>query len=153
MLARVLGEDLRDLEPSSMLGLARVEGETLVLRHELTRQAVLAAMPLGRKAALHTQVLNSPLELGEQDASLLAHHAEAAGHLDAVRLHAPAAARQAQRSRSHREAAAQFRRALRYTGADRAQERARILEGFAEECAVLDRQDDAVAASPLTGGW
>ena len=49
-----------------------------------------------------------------QNLSRLAHHAEEAGDREAVLTHAVAAARQAATLRAHREAAAQYARALRF---------------------------------------
>jgi DNA-binding CsgD family transcriptional regulator/tetratricopeptide (TPR) repeat protein len=146
LLRRIVGEDADLTEACMGVGLLHAEGETLVLRHELTRQAVLESIAPPRRAVLHGQVLEALLELGTASASLLTHHAEAAGNAEAVRTHAPVAAKLAKAVGSHREAADQLARALRYTGPNRAEERASLLEALAEECALLDRQGEAADA-------
>ena len=146
LLRRVVGEAADHADACIDLGLLRAEGETLVLRHELTRQAVLESIAPPRRAALHGQVLEALAATGTAAASLLAHHAEGAGDSPAVRTHAPAAARRASAMGAHRQAADQLARALRYTGPDRAGDRARLLGALAEECALLDRQEEAAEA-------
>ena len=54
---------------------------------------------------------------GDADPARLAHHADAAGDADAVLRWAPRAAERAAASGAHREAAAQYARALRFAGA------------------------------------
>ena len=146
LLRAVLGPAARSAEACIGLGLLRSEGPYLAFRHELARQAVLAGVAPPRLAELHARVLAGLVATRESDAALLAHHADGAGDAEAVRRHAPAAAGQASAVGSHREAAAQYARALRYAGPDRAEERAGLLEGFAEACTVLDRQHEAAEA-------
>lgn len=146
LLWRVVGEDAVQTDACISAGLLQVDGSTLALRHELTRQAVLDSIAPPRKAMLHGRVLQALLEHANADASLLAHHAEAAGNAEAVRVHAPVAARQARAVGSHRQAAEQFARALRHFGPQATQERALLLEAVAEEWALLDHQSKAVEA-------
>src|SRR5262249_23953093 len=80
---------------------------------------------------------------GCDDDARMAFHAEAAGDGAAVLRHAPAAARRAAGLGSHREAAAQYERALRFAaGADPAP-LAGLHEGLADEVVLLDRWADA----------
>ena len=76
----------------------------------------------------------------------LAHHAEMAGDRDAVLAYAPAAARRAAEFKAHREAAAQYARALRWIGEGDPAERAPLLEGLAYQCYLTDRHAEAVDA-------
>jgi len=96
-------------------GLVDVEAGRLRFRHEIARLAVEQAIPPHRKAGTHAAILAAlrAAGLGGDDAQM-AFHADAAGDGPAVLRHAPRAARQAAGLGSHREAAAQFARALRF---------------------------------------
>jgi DNA-binding CsgD family transcriptional regulator len=76
----------------------------------------------------------------------LAHHAEMAGDRQAVLAYAPGAARRAEKLAAHREAAAQYARALRWTPELVSAERAALLEGLAYQCYLTDRHTEAVDA-------
>ena len=80
------------------------------------------------------------------DLARIAHHAEGAEEAEAVREFAPQAARRAAGVGAHREAAAQYARALRFTHSVPPVERARLLEAYAEECAILDQNGEAITA-------
>lgn len=127
------------------LGLVRSVGTKLVFRHELVRQAILDAIPATRLAACHAHVLARLVDTDVRDAARLAHHAEAAGDIEALCEHATAAAWQATGTGANRQAAAQFERVLAHIGRDRPRERAELLEGYAEVLSRLDRQDEAVS--------
>ena len=124
------------------------EGPVLVFRHELARRAVLESIPPGRRAQLHADVLRSLRELcADPDyVARLAEHAEAADDAEAVLEFAPAAGDAASRLRSHREAAFQYGRALRFAGRLSAGDRSALLAKRADECLLLDQRDDAIAA-------
>ena len=94
-------------------GLLAEDGGWLRFRHEIARLAVEQAIPAHRRSAVHARILAALGSLGCDDDARMAFHAEAAGDRPAVLHHAPRAARQAAELASHREAAAQFERALR----------------------------------------
>jgi DNA-binding CsgD family transcriptional regulator len=85
---------------------------------------------------------------GPRDADLaqLAHHADAAGDVDAVLRWAPRAAEIAAAAGAHREAAAQYARALRFSDGLPLQARADLLQRRADECFTTARLDEALAA-------
>ena len=113
--------------------LAEIDGG-IGFRHELARLAVEEAVTPVRKRALHDRVLAALITgPGELDPARLAHHAEAAGDGDAVLRFAPVAASRATAVGAHREAAAQYARALRWAGG----------LPLAEQAALLERQSDA----------
>lgn len=60
--------------------------------------------------------------------------------------HSKAAGRRAQQLGSHREAAAQFARALRCAGQLPGEERAELLAAFAQEAQMTGRYDESIAA-------
>ena len=87
-----------------------------------------------------------PWSLGCDDDARMAFHAEAAGDGPAVLRYAPRAARQAAELASHREAAAQFERALRFAADADPAVAAGLYDGLACELALLDRWQDALDA-------
>ena len=83
---------------------------------------------------------------GRPDRARLAHHAEAADDREAVLAYAPAAGERAAALGSHREAAAQFARALRHAEALEPARRAELLERVSYEYYLIDCIADAIAA-------
>ena len=84
-------------------------------RHEITRQAVEDAIPPGRRRELHARAL-AALEARPLPVALarLVSHAVEAGDDERIARYATQAGDEASRAGAHREAAAQYRRALRY---------------------------------------
>jgi DNA-binding CsgD family transcriptional regulator/tetratricopeptide (TPR) repeat protein len=127
-------------------GLIAGDGMTLQFRHEIARLAVEGAVAAHRRTAIHARALASLQALGCDDDARMAFHAEAAGDGPAALRHASAAARRAAALASHREAAAQFERALRFAhGADPATV-AGLYDGFAYEASLLDHWQEAADA-------
>jgi DNA-binding CsgD family transcriptional regulator/tetratricopeptide (TPR) repeat protein len=129
-------------------GMLASEPAAVRFRHELARLAVDEAISPTRKLALHRAALAAlgrPPE-GALDLVRLAHHAEAAGDVDAVLEYAPAAGEQSASLGAHREAAAQYARALRFAEGLSPAERADLLERQADECYVTDQYDEAIGA-------
>ena len=123
-------------------------------RHEIARLAVAQTVPAHRGLAIHALVLAALRSLCCEDDARLAFHAEAAGDGAAVLRYAPAAARRAARLGSHREAAAQFERALRFAGEEAPATLAGLNEGLADELPLLDRWAEAdIAAERALTLW
>lgn len=78
------------------------------------------------------------------DPARLAHHAEATGDAQAVAEFAPIAGAEAAARSAHREAAAQYRRALRFSAHLDVTRRAELLELGAYEAYLIDRFDEAI---------
>src|SRR5262249_48080300 len=74
----------------------------------------------------------------------LAHHADAAQDADAVLRLAPAAGARAAAVGAHREAAAQYRRALRYADGLPLAQRAELLKRYSQEGYLTDETDEAI---------
>jgi DNA-binding CsgD family transcriptional regulator/tetratricopeptide (TPR) repeat protein len=126
-----------------------ISGRTHVaFRHELARLAIEDAIPPNRRLALHHETLAALVARGPRDADLaqLAHHADAAGDGEAVLRWAPRAAELAAASGAHREAAAQYARALRFSDRLPLHARAELLRRRADECFTTARLDEAIAA-------
>ena len=91
-----------------------------------------------RRLALHARALEALADVS--DPALLAHHAEAVGDAGAVLRFAPDAAERAAALGAHRESAAQYGRALRFSDAVAPERQADLLERRSHEC-MLDRPD------------
>ena len=127
-------------------GLLAEDGGWLRFRHEIARLAVEQAIPAHRRSAVHARILAALGSLGCGDDARMAFHAEAAGDRPAVLHHAPRAARQAAELASHREAAAQFERALRFAAEAGPGVAAGLYDGLAYELMLLGRFQGAVDA-------
>jgi DNA-binding CsgD family transcriptional regulator len=121
-------------------GLVVVDDGFARFRHELGRRAVEEGLTGARRRELNREVLEALLAAGAEPARL-AHHAEAAGDPAALLEHGLAAARRAVAARSHREATALYRRALRHAELLPTAERAAALQEAAVEAYHVD--DDA----------
>ena len=127
-------------------GLLSYDGRMARFRHELVRQVIEQGVPPIRRVRLHRQILTALVASGTADPATCAHHADGAGDPDAVLRFAPEAARRAVALGAHREAAAQYERALRFTGGVAAAERAGLLDAYSDECMVTDRLTAATDA-------
>jgi DNA-binding CsgD family transcriptional regulator/tetratricopeptide (TPR) repeat protein len=118
-------------------------------RHELARLAIEASLEPRRRLSLHRAALAALSEppAGVLDAARLAHHADATGDAEAVLLFAPVAADRAAALGAHREATAQYARALRYGDRLSPGERGDLLRKQAVEYVVTDQYDEALAAA------
>ena len=128
-------------------GLLTGDGAALRFRHEIVRLAVAEAIPTHRRGPIHASILGSLRRSGGDDDARMAFHAERAGDGPAVLRYAPAAARRAAGLGSHREAAAQYERALRFAAGAGAATAARLYDAFGHEAWLLDRWQDAADAA------
>ena len=134
---------LDELLASGLLG---PDSASLKFRHEIVRLAVEGAITTHRCGPIHARILAALRGTGCDDDARLAFHAEAAGDGEAALGYAAAAARRAVELSSHREAAAQFERALRFAGGVDTATEAGLYDGLAREVALLDRWQDAADA-------
>jgi DNA-binding CsgD family transcriptional regulator/tetratricopeptide (TPR) repeat protein len=124
-------------------GMLVAEGDAVTFRHELARIAIEESINPMERVLLHRRALESLRERGA-DTARLAHHAEAAGDVQAVLEFAPSAAERAAAIGAHREAAAQYARALRFADGLEPERRAELLERGAHECYLVDRFGEGV---------
>jgi ATP/maltotriose-dependent transcriptional regulator MalT len=117
-------------------------------RHELARLAVERALAPGRRADLHGRILAALLSQpgAAPDPARLAHHGDGAGDAATVLEYAPVAARRAAALGAHREAAAQYGRALRFADGLAPAARAELLEGHSYECYLTDQLAEATTS-------
>jgi DNA-binding CsgD family transcriptional regulator/tetratricopeptide (TPR) repeat protein len=148
LLELLIGGAADGLEECLGSGMLRTEAGGVAFRHELARLAIEQSLPPDRRIAFHRKALSALAapSSGAPDVARLAHHAEAAEDAEAVLKHAPAAAARAASMGAHREAAAQYARALRFGERLPAAERAELLERRARECYLTDQYDDGIAA-------
>jgi tetratricopeptide (TPR) repeat protein len=147
LLEQLLHTEVEHLDECLTSGMLRSEDRAVAFRHELARLAIEDAIPAHRSVPLHRKVLaalrTSPE--GSSDPARMAHHAEAAGDGAAVLEFATAAAERAAALGAHREAAAQYGRALRFADGLDPSERADLLERRSDEYFVTALQDEAIA--------
>jgi DNA-binding CsgD family transcriptional regulator len=121
----------------------------VAFRHELARLAVEQAAAPDERLRLHRSTLTALRSAAETTADLarLAHHAESARDTEAVLEFAPPAGARASKVGAHREAAAQYARALRFADGVPLPERAELLRLHTQECYVTTQDEDALASS------
>jgi len=115
----------------------------IAFRNELAREAVAGEIDPLRRASLHAVALHVLRGTGA-DPARLAHHAEATADADAVAEFAPIAAEQAAARGAHREAAEQYRRAMRFSAHLDSATKAGLLERGAYELYLIDHFDQAI---------
>jgi DNA-binding CsgD family transcriptional regulator/tetratricopeptide (TPR) repeat protein len=143
LLEAIAPRELPAIERCLASGVLDSEGNAVRFRHEIARSTIEESLPPDRYVALHQATLRALA--GRADPARLAHHADAAGDTAAVIEHATAAATRASALSAHREAAAQYDRALRHGDELATAVRADLLERAAFACYLTGRFDDAVA--------
>jgi DNA-binding CsgD family transcriptional regulator len=126
-------------------GMLVSSGHAIAFRHEIAREAVERWIAPQRRQGLHRSILAALEAATGQDPARLAHHAEQAGDDDAVVRYAEAAAGLAAAVGAHRQAAAQYGRALRAAGGLPATRRAALHELRAEALYAADDQVGSIA--------
>lgn len=147
LLLAVCDASIEDLEAGIAGGmLMPAEDHALAFRHDLARSAIYEAISTPVRRVLHQRVLDVLRSMPGTgaDAAVLAHHAEMAGDRTAVLEFALAAAKQAVAMQTHREAAAQYARALKCFNAEPPPARAELLEASAYEHYLTGRVDEAI---------
>ena len=144
-LARLVPGGSGVLREAEERGLLTVQPEIVRFRHELTRRAIVDALPASRRIELNARVLAVLLEVGADPSRIVSHAAEA-GDIDAVVRWAPKAARDAAVSGAHRQAAAHFRAALAHADRFDPLERTELLESYAIEAYTVGDEPEAVAS-------
>jgi ATP/maltotriose-dependent transcriptional regulator MalT len=146
LLEEIAPEQFDRLEECLVSGMLNGVPGAVVFRHELARIAVEESLTPRRALELHRaalQALASPPGT-VPDLTRLAHHADAAGDHAAVLRFAPDAAKRASSLGAHREAAAQYERALRYAEAEAPVVKAELLESCSNELYLSGQVERAV---------
>jgi class 3 adenylate cyclase/tetratricopeptide (TPR) repeat protein len=148
LLEALTGGDLDALDECLTSGMLVHGVEGVAFRHELARLAVEDSLSPTQRLALHRKALPALGEppTGSPDLERLAHHAEGAQDALAVLRYAPAAGDRAAAVGAHREAAAQYGRALRFAMSLGPNEYAELLHKYSHECYLTDQQQEAFDA-------
>ena len=151
-IERGLLDEVLDPEPESISacvdrGMLVAAQQRLSFRHELARLAIQNALDHERRAEYDRRVLAALESRPERDTLMprLAHHADAAGDAEAVLRYAPVAAARAAAVGSHREAAAQYARGLRYAADIEVTTRLNLLEEYAQELHAIGDYAKSIA--------
>ena len=127
-------------------GMLAASDGRVAFRHEIARLVIEKSVPASRRAILHARALS--ILQGKEDTapdwSRMAHHAEAAEDHAALLRYAPAAAKAAAAVGAHRDAAGLYARALRFAGRLAPEDRALLIEDFADEAYLTMRGRDAI---------
>ncbi len=152
LVDELLAPSIVDMQTCIDSGLLLADDAALSFRHELGRVAVESSLSAPVAQAWHARVLAAMTQDGrDSPAARLVHHALRARDTAAISHHAPIAAEQARERGAHREAAAQWRIALRDgVPVDEAQ-RQRWLAAYALECQVTDQLVEAIEARSELG--
>lgn len=145
LLTAVSGRSVAAVDECTERGVLVGRPSGYTFRHELARQAVEASLSAVRRRALHRRALRELSGRTPDDHRALAHHAAGCGDEATAVHHATLAAEHAARLGAHREAAAQYRMALRGGGAH-IPERAALFEALSYECYLTDQLPEALAA-------
>ena len=147
LLEDLAGELVEHLGECLASGMLSAGPGYVAFRHELARLALERSVAPNRRVVLHRRALvalTAPRD-GGPNLARLAHHAEEAGDGEAVTQWAPQAAERAAASGAHREAAAQWARALRFAGGLPAATLAPMFESRSYECYLTDQLEEALA--------
>lgn len=153
LLEAIAGKAMVALDECVASGMLRFEDHAVAFRHELARLVVEESINPQHRVSLHRSALQA-LRVppgGRLDLAWLAHHAEAAGDAAAVLELAPVAAEHAAAVGAHREAAAQYARALRFADSLGDEVQGELFDRRAYACyligefdAAIDAEEDAV---------
>jgi tetratricopeptide (TPR) repeat protein len=148
LLEALVGGTVGDIGECLSSGMLVADGDRIGFRHELARLAIEASLPPDRTRDLHRSTLAAVTARAGSapDLARLSHHAEAADDTEGVLRLAPAAAEHAKSVGARREALHQYERALRFADAVAAEERAELLERYADEAYVIDFREEAIGA-------
>jgi DNA-binding CsgD family transcriptional regulator/tetratricopeptide (TPR) repeat protein len=146
LLESLTGDEFGALDECFASGMLVPEPGGAAFRHELARLAVEDSIAPARKVELHRKALAALTGRSAFDLARVAHHAEAAGDIEAVLRYAPAAGARAAALGAYREAVAQYARALRFGDLLSADRRAEILELQSRACYLTDQYDEGIAA-------
>lgn len=144
LLDALAPSELDRLEECLASGMVLPGDRGVAFRHELARLAVEEGLPPNRRVALNRCATEALAARPGADPARIAHHAEAAGDGAVVLRFAPIAATRAAAFGAHREAAAQYARALRFAASGQPQQHAELLEARAHECYLCGQLDAAI---------
>jgi DNA-binding CsgD family transcriptional regulator/tetratricopeptide (TPR) repeat protein len=145
LLVAVSGQPAAAVDECVRRGMLVGTGQAWAFRHELARLAIEQTLTPTALVDLHAAALRALQVLDGGNDRRLAHHAAGSQNQACVLLHAPRAATRAARLGAHREAAEQYRLALRFTDSDDLASRAHLFAALSYECYLTDQLAEAYA--------
>jgi len=152
-LLRKLSNEVEDhIDQCINKAILTTENNLISFRHELARLAILNSIPEMKRIKLHQKVLNCLLEDHNNQALLarIVHHAAEAGDKNTIIKYAPQAAKQAALLGSHREAAANYLTAIKYSENLSVEKKLELYNGRYYECYLIGQIEDAIEACKVT---
>jgi DNA-binding CsgD family transcriptional regulator len=142
----LLGARLSTLAEAELAGLIEARLDGLGFRHELARRAIEQSLPVIRRRLLNKAVVRALRACGRPERARLLHHAAEAGDVETLLAEGPAAAREAARAGSGRQALAHFEAVAAHASRLEPRERAALLDDYGWELYNAGRFGEAVAA-------
>lgn len=139
----LLGVSLGVLAEAEQARLVEARAGGIAFRHELARRAVEQSLPELRRRLLNAEVVGALRVAGVADRARLLHHAVAAGDVATLLEEGPAAAREAARAGSHRQALAHYETVMPHAALLEVRGQADLLHGYGWELYNAGRFVDA----------
>jgi DNA-binding CsgD family transcriptional regulator len=139
------------IDESIELGILKVEGESVLFRHELTRMAIEESLSESKRINLNSKVLNVLIEQENIDhyLSRIFHHASKAIDVNTIIKYSIPSAAQASMLGAHRQAVKIYNTALQYSDQLFIEQHLKILEGKAYECFLTGQISEAIKTSEI----
>ena len=152
VLRPVAGGDAEAIDECLTTGMLVSDADGLRFRHEIARMAVEESLPAHRRADVHGRIPRRASRRGRRRRTVGAPRRRR-GDREAVLQYAPLAAQRASELAAHREAAAQYERALRFADRLEPAERARLYDRLGFEEALIDRWEQSAEAREALELW
>lgn len=148
LIERLRPEAMAMLGEACAAGVLTASASGIAFRHEIARLTIEGSMSHDHRLELHRATVAALLAppAGAPDPTRLAHHAQLAGDVETVLRFAPEAASRAASMGAHREAAAQYARAVSSVREGSLGQRAELLSRQAAEAFLAGDYDQAIAA-------
>ena len=142
----LLGDRIDALAEAELAGVLEVSAHHLGFRHELARRAIERSLPALARRRLAAHVLHALQQRERPERASLMHFAVEAGDVETVLAVGPAAAREAARAGSHRQALAHLESVRPHLARLGERERASVLDDYGWELYNAHRFREAVDA-------
>jgi DNA-binding CsgD family transcriptional regulator len=147
LFEKVQPDHLDAIDECLAAGVLMSTGGAVAFRHELARLAVADSISPARARHMHRDILRALADVPSEDLlSRLAYHAEESGDGEATVGYAIAAAERSSRFGAHRESAAQYARALRFSDLLTQQQEVDYLERRSYECYLTGQLHESIEA-------
>ncbi len=148
LLKELLNSDMQRLDECLSSGILQTIDNLIMFRHDLSRQTILNAIPTYQKQNIHQSVLDVMERLPQYKAKVaeLAHHADGAGDTNKLKKYALQAAKEAKQAEAYPIVRQQYQRILQSNLELEAEEKATILEQYANACRTTGYFQQAVIA-------